>query len=332
MPEQKGLLTKESVQRTIKSKWFLPALGIGGAVVVLLIVMNKRSGGTSRTSDESIVPEDTNMEAPLGTGETSDDLGAMFDELAGSISTQNQQQQEAIQAQLDAQNAAIQQTSSQLQGELASAISGLSSQQYVDPYASGAYASPDAGYGAFAEPAYTSYGVDDTGQTLTPVLEPTVSTSILPNIRTATGQAAQLTKAQQVAAQQSTIEINKAPLIAAQQAALQAGTYNVPSGSAPVIRTATGEAAPKTKAQQAIAQAQNTYTAPSGSAPVIRTATGQAVKPSTTIQTTTRTGSATPQQIATGHSGQASARGKSQAPAPKAKAQAPPPPKTKVKK
>lgn len=189
MPEQqKGLLTKESIKRTIKSKWFLPALGVGGAVVVLLIVMNKRSGGaTAKPTDESIVPEDTGMSAPAGSISDGTDTRGLFDELSSSLTTQNQQQAAAIQAALDAQNAAISGTASDLQDQLASAISGLAGQSYVDPYAGMVYTDPGMG-AAYTDAGYSDYGVDDTGLDAMPVLEPSVSSPVTPHMTM--GQAA----------------------------------------------------------------------------------------------------------------------------------------------
>lgn len=161
MPEEssgKGLLTKESIQRTIKSKWFLPALGVGGAVVVLLIVMNKRSGGSSASED--FVAEGTTDEAPLGSA-PGEDIGAMFDDLAGSISTQNQQNQDQLQSIIEGQNALLDSALRDLYG----AMSNI--QTPNDPY-SNLYASD--GFNQ-TDQVYSDYGYDDPGDMMTPVLE-----------------------------------------------------------------------------------------------------------------------------------------------------------------
>jgi len=165
--EEQHLLTKESVTRTFKNKKFLLALGAGGVVVIILVVISKNRGnGASGTSDE-FVPEETFEETPLGAA-PSEDFGAMFDELAGSISTQNQQQQAAIQAQIEAQDALLEGKIGDIEGQLQSAISGFSSQvPYTDPYA-GLYA--DQGY-QYTDPVYSQYGMDETGDVMTPVLE-----------------------------------------------------------------------------------------------------------------------------------------------------------------
>jgi hypothetical protein len=149
------LVNAESVKRVVKSKWFLPALGVGGVIVVLLIVAQRGSTGASVSGTEypgEVYQPDT--EAPVtGAPDISNlesQLLGLFEEFTGGVNQQLETQQgaltEYINAQLEAQQSYIDSFAEGVESAISSIqvpIDPYSGYGAIDPYAGGDY----SGYG-----------------------------------------------------------------------------------------------------------------------------------------------------------------------------------------
>jgi hypothetical protein len=188
-------INKESVTRIVKSKWFFPALGVGGIGVVLLIVMNKRAGGGSSAATADEYPGDVydpETNAPIGSEADLSGLekylSDLFGDYAGSQQVNSQAQQDAINKYLEGQTKANQdyldQVARSVQSQIDSGLqqidSGLSGMYgqtpYVDPYA-GIYGDSS---NQITAPVDSFYGMD-TPYSPVPVNEgSTIVTNPLP--------------------------------------------------------------------------------------------------------------------------------------------------------
>lgn len=152
-------IDKNTIKRVVKSKWFLPALGVGGVIVVLLVVAARNApasaSGTEDYPGEVYQPE---PETPISGSPDLSGLEGMlsdlFGEYAGTTSGQIQQQQQQLTDYITAQTKAQNDYLDSFVRGISDSISQIQPPGYFDP----GYFDP-----GFAGYDNSSIGYDDFG-------------------------------------------------------------------------------------------------------------------------------------------------------------------------